>query len=343
MKLFFSVPDRQALKRTVGHCVTAGGALLLALAGSVLVYHAGLLALGLLGSDWSSRLLLHALLWAVLGVALVWRRRVPPFARGVLRLVASLLGFPVMYVRDNVWPTFFTVAGLTIVGTLGAFYFNVGNSVLLTLLAMALTATIGGVLYHVVQHRFAGYIGLGVAAAMIATGVFLLRFDAPQTAAYNVAMQANAVHNWDAQNKLLEASIGGYERGLRSGQLSELLFPTPQTDLAALAHFHKANGLLQTPGKGKEAYMEYCKSLFRNPGNRYIGLSPEDAARRFDNALHTQRNIEKLMRSGQDGGAGQPNGKQGQGKPQDGKGKQPSRDPGKEPQPSNGRHPRDVL
>jgi hypothetical protein len=242
-----------------------------------------------------------------------------------------------------VWPTYFGVSAATIAATLTAFYFNVGNNLTLALLVVALTAATAGALYHVIQNRFSGYIGLGVAAAMIATGVALLRFDAPQTAAYNVAMQANAEHSWDAQNKLLDASVGGYERELRRGQLWDLLFPSPRTDLAALAHFHKANGLLQTPGKGKEAYIEYCKSLYRNPGNRYIGLKPEDAARRHDNALHTQRNIEKLMRSGQDGGAGQPNGKQGQGKPQDGKGKQPSRDPGKEPQPSNGRHPRDVL
>lgn len=342
MKNIFSLPDRASIKRTVGHCVTAGGALLMALAGSVLVYHAGLLALGL-GADTNTNLLLHAAGWAALGSGIVFRKHVPGFVRGVLGAVAHVLGFPVVYVRENLWPTYFTVTSITLVGTLGAFYLNLGNSFTLVLLAVALAAAAAGVLYHVIQSRFAGYIGLAFAAAMVATGVVLLQSDAQQTAAYNVAMQANAVHDWDAQNKLLEASIGGYERSLRNGQLAELLFPTPQTDLAALAHFHKANGLLQTPGKGKEAYIEYCKSLYRNPGNRYLGLSPEEAARRYDNALHTQRNIEKLMRSGQDGGAGQPNGKQGQGKPQDGKGKQPSRDPGKEPQPSNGRHPRDVL
>lgn len=248
-------------------------------------------------------LLAEAVLATIGGAALVQRKRIPPVARALLGGLARLLGFPVVYFRQRVF-----------VGV-----------------------------YHLLHHRWASHFGLGVAVLLVAAGVALLNTNTQQIAAYDRAMIANAQQDWEQQNTLLDASLNGYERDRRQGPLATLLFPTPSAEVAALAHFHKANGFLQLPGKGKEAYIELCKSLIRNPGNRYIGLTPEDAARREDNARHTQRNIEKLMRSGQDGGAGRPNGKQGQGQPQQGKGKQPSRDPGKEPQPGNGRQPRDVL
>lgn len=255
-------------------------------------------------SDINAVLLAEAVLATISGAALIARKHIPPVARALLGGLARLLGFPVVYFRQHVF-----------VGV-----------------------------YHLLHHRWASHFGLAVAVLLVAAGVGLLRTNTQQFAAYDRAMIANAQQDWDQQNKLLDASLNGYERDRRQGPLAKLLFPAPSAEVAALAHFHKANGFLQMPGKGKEAYIELCKSLMRNPGNRYIGLTPADAASREDNARHAQRNIEKLMRSGQDGGAGRPNGKQGQGQPQQGnKGKQPSRDPGKEPQPGNGRQPRDVL
>jgi hypothetical protein len=338
MKLSIPLPDSASVKRFAGGCLTAGGALLLVLALSVFVFDAGLLMFGV---DYNGILLAYAVFGLVAGTTLVLRKHVPAIGRAVLAALAHLLGFPVMYVRDNIWPVYFSTVAAGLAYSLGAFWFNAGGTVTVWVLGASLFGAAAGGLYHLLRHKWAGYIGLGIASAMILLGAALLYSDSQQVAAYNYGMQANAVHDWEAQNKLLEASVSGYERARRQNQLWELLFPTPQTDLAALAHFHKANGLLQSPSKGKEAYNELCKSLMRNPGNRYIGLTPEEAAVREDNARHAQRNIEKLMRTGQDGGAGQPNGKQGQGQPQ--QGKQPSRDPGKEPQPSSGRHPRDVL
>lgn len=255
--------------------------------------------------------------------------------------LARLLAFPVIYVRDKAWQSYFALVAAVLAYALLTLSVSQGSTFTLILLAGSVVAAVAGGLYHLLRHRWAGAIGLTIAALMIVVGVVLLKHDAPQVSFHNAAMEANAAHEWAAQNQLLEGSLAAYERDLRRNQLWQLIFPHPPSDVAALAHFHKANGLLQTPGKGKDAYSELCKSLMRNPGNRYIGLTAEEAAKREDDARHAQRNLEKLIRSGQDGGKGQPNGKQGQGdgKPQPGQ----KRDPGKEPQPSSGRAPRNSL
>jgi len=259
---------------------------------------------------------------------------------GALGRLASLLAFPVVYVREQFWTSYFSVCGVALLYAVIVLATNHATGITLWALAGGGLAVITGGVYHLMQHRFAGALALGIAVLMVLGGCALMLYRSEDVQSYNAAMAANNDHQWESQNKLLEQSLSAYEGNLKRNQLWQLILPEPQVKGAALAHFHKANGLLQSPNKGKEAYLELCKSLARNPGNRYTGLDPDQAARREDDARHAQRNLEKLMTSGQDGGAGQPNGKQGQGK-----GQQPGqqRDPGKEPQPSSGREPRNSL
>jgi hypothetical protein len=258
----------------------------------------------------------------------------------VLGGLARVLAFPVIYIKEQYWACYFGVFAVALAYALYTLVTNAGTTFTLLLLTGSGVAVLAGAVYHLVRHQWAGWMALSASAVMIALGVGLLHGTSDHVASYNGAMAANAEHQWELQNKLLDRSISSYEGELRANQLWKLVFPEPDCAVAARAHFHKANGLLQSPNKGKEAYLELCKSLMRNSGNRYFGLTVEQAARREDDARHAQRNLEKLIRTGQDGGAGQPNGKQGQGQ---GEKPGPKRDPGKEPQPSSGREPRNSL
>ncbi len=176
---------------------------------------------------------------------------------------------------------------------------------------------------------------LGVMA--IGCGIWLLNARSAQVDLYNQAMEALDRHDMPATLKLLDASSVAYQAESNRGWLGKLVLPAPRKDIEARAQFHKGVALVQS-NKGKDAINAFWQSLRVNPGNRYTGLTSEEAALWYNDALQAKANIEKLYRAGQ--GDGRAKGKQGrQGQPQPGE----KRDPGQQPSPGPGKQGRNTL
>jgi hypothetical protein len=186
-------------------------------------------------------------------------------------------------------------------------------------------------------NKLSGLLCASVGVVMFGAGFLLLNARSAQVDHYNEAMAALDRHDLPATLKALEASSVAYQEESRRPSWLRWLLPEPRKDVEARAHFHKGVVLVQQ-NKGKDAINAFWQSLRVNPGNRYIGLSSEQAALWYDDALQAKANIEKLYRSGQ--GDGRAKGKQGrQGQSQPGE----KREPGQKPMPGSGKKGRDTL
>ena len=179
------------------------------------------------------------------------------------------------------------------------------------------------------------FVALGVVAVL--GGLHLLNYKSSQIELYNQGMVMLDQGKVKEASELFDKSIAAYKTESSRTQLSKLIFPEPSKDLEARAYFHKSNCMIRMR-KGKEAVEALKESLKSNPGNSMHGLTMEQAALRFNDALHAQANLEKLFNNGQGGGHAQGN-QPGQGQPQPGN--QPSR--GRQPQPGSGKGSRNAL
>ncbi|MDZ4833572.1 MAG: tetratricopeptide repeat protein [Candidatus Melainabacteria bacterium] len=177
-----------------------------------------------------------------------------------------------------------------------------------------------------------------VGLVALAMGFYLFNYKSSQVELYNAGIAAMDAGDLPNAIKLFDASILAYKAETGRTQLARLVLPEPSADDEARAHFHKGNCLVKDK-KPKDAVKAYIESLSSNPGNTFSSQTTmESAASRFNDALHTMSNLEKLFTSGQGGGKAKGNGKgQGQGPPQPG----PGRD--RQPAPGAGRQPRDSL
>lgn len=179
------------------------------------------------------------------------------------------------------------------------------------------------------------FVGAGV--AVLAIGLYLWSYRSAQVDLYNAGITAMDQGDIPTAVKLFDASVAAYKQESSRSQLARLILPQPNKDLEARALFHKGNCLVKAR-KTKDAVKAYVESLQSNPGNCFDGITLEEAASRYNDALQTMANLEKLFSSGQSGGKATGNGKQrGQGQPQP----VPSRD--RQPNPGAGRQPRDTL
>lgn len=202
-----------------------------------------------------------------------------------------------------------------------------GSTVILLLVAI-----------RVAHWRFAGALGAVVGLACIAAGVLLTRYESEHVTKYNEAMVALNKHDLPALVKSLEEASNAYKAENTRGYLWRLVFGEPRKEVEARVHFHRGVALVQAK-KGKEAVEQFWLSLRLNPGNRYIGLTSEEAALWYNDALQAKYNLEKLYQSGQGGGNGQAKGKN----PAKGQGKQPAPGEGKDPSNGAGKRSRDTL
>ncbi len=171
--------------------------------------------------------------------------------------------------------------------------------------------------------------------AVVLTGLYLANYKSRQVELYNQAMAAMDAGDLPAAGKLFDESVNAYRMEARASQLVRLVVPAPNQDLEARALFQKGNILVRMR-KPQDAVKAYIESLSVNPGNSFSGLNTPQSAARYNDALHTQSNLEKLFNTGQSGGQARGNGR-GQGQPQPG----PGRD--RNPQPGAGRQSRDSL
>lgn len=268
------------------------------------------------------------------------RSRLKVVARLAATAAVGTMAFPVYFLRENFWPVVFASGGAGFLYGLYQILQNQTAPWLLYLTGISAAALAAGSVVHLLRFRWATIACSIVGAMLIACGLLLLSCESEQVSHYNNAMQAREEENPQQQQKALEASQAAYGRRLQSNQLVKTFMPEPQRYLSARAFFHESNVLVTMPNKGKQAYDALTRSLTLNPGNRTAGLTADEAVRDEVDARQAQRNLVKLIRSGQAGSAGTPHGKQGQGEPQ-----QPGdkRDPGREPQPGAGRMPRNTL
>lgn len=177
------------------------------------------------------------------------------------------------------------------------------------------------------------FVAAGLVAAL--TGLYLGNYKSHQIELYNEGLAAMDAGDLLAAGKLFDESVNAYQKEAKASQLARLVFPAPNQDLVARALFQKGNILVRMR-KPQDAVKAYILSLSVNPGNSFSGLSTPESASRYNDALHTAANLEKLFNTGQSGGQAKGNGR-GQGQPQPG----PARD--RQPQPGAGRQSRDSL
>jgi hypothetical protein len=172
--------------------------------------------------------------------------------------------------------------------------------------------------------------------------MWLYNWRSEQVELYNQAMELLNKPNPSKEEvtkafKLLEESSQKYAQESQRSQLMRMILPQSRRDIEARNHNHR--GVIQVQNrKIKEAVQEFFTSAQFNSGNRYLGLSAEDAARWENDAKKPKANLEKLYQMGQ--ADGRAKGKQGrQGQPQPG----PEKEPGKDPSNSNGKKPPGKL
>lgn len=291
--------------------------------------------------DW---LFAATLALASLGMAYISRKFCLRLLQGTLGLALRLLAFPVIYIRDQaVWFYFAITGGGAALGLYKLASSPIVSDLYLYLGLGCFAAVVAGLLYHLVRHRWAERIAVVAVLPLLAGGVYLLTAPTPKEDSYNqvMAMKTTEEGKKDLvmQAKLLDMSLNASAQEYGRSRLRQLVFGEPQVDLAARAYFHKAVALLQMPNKGKEAFEEVTKSLALNPGNMYSGLTPDEVALWKNDSDQARRLLEKLIRSGQDGGKGRPNqpGNPGEKGPPQPDRRDPSRQPG------TGRSPNNIL
>jgi hypothetical protein len=293
-----------------------------------------------------SKLVVGALAGALLvGLGVAGRRWLSSLGGGFVAVVAGLLGFPVTFIRQQWWWVYFGVTGGACAFACYQLSGQVSGNLYQNVLYVSGALLAAGLVYHLHRHKWGDAIALLLLVPLAPVGVYLLTFNTAQVEKYNefIALKQDSEGRKDLEGhvKLLEASQQAFERERQRGQLYKLIFGEPPTALAARVEFQRGNAFAQMPNKGKETHEAYEKSLGLNPGHMFNGLADSERSLRYDDALNVQRNLEKIIRTGQDGGRGTPNqpgqpGQQGQ-QPQD------KRDPGRQPRPGSGRHPDNIL
>lgn len=254
---------------------------------------------------------------------------------GAVGVLLSLVGWHVDQIRRHHWWLLFTLLGG--VGFWAGYGLHTGSGNLLHLYALAIAS--GGILTAlavlIAHQKWAAYGCMAAGLVFACTALWLLTYQSAQLTAYNKAMVALDQHDLPALVKLLDESSAAYQAESKRSPLLQLLLPAARKEIESRAHFHKGVALVQMK-KGKEAVAEFWKSLRVNPGNRYIGLTSEEAALWYDDALQAKANIEKLYKSGQANGQAK-----GKGNPS----QRPSekRDPQDDPANSSGKKGRESL
>jgi hypothetical protein len=195
---------------------------------------------------------------------------------------------------------------------------------------------------RIMHTRNAKYICMAMGVPLLLASFWLYNWRSEQVDTYNQAMELLNKRNPTKEDvakaqKLLEESSQKYAQEAKRSQFWSLVLPTARRDVEARNHNHR--GVIHVQNrKIKEAVQEFFSSCQFNSGNRFLGLSAEDAARWENDAKKPKANLEKLYQMGQ--ADGRAKGKQGRnGQPQPG----PDRDPGKDPSNSNGKKPPGKL
>jgi tetratricopeptide (TPR) repeat protein len=254
---------------------------------------------------------------------------------GAVGLLLALVGWHVDLVKRQYWWLLFTLLGGVGVWAGYSIHSGTGSPFHLYVLAIACGGIMTALAVLIAHQKWAAYGAMACGATLMAGALWLLTYQSAQLTAYNKAMVALDQHDLPALVKLLDESSAAFQAESKRSPLLQLLLPAPRKDIEARAHFHKGVALVQMK-KGKEAVAEFWKSLRVNPGNRYIGLSSEEAALWYDDALQAKANIEKLYKSGQANGQAK-----GKGNPS----QRPSekRDPQDDPANSSGKKGRESL
>jgi hypothetical protein len=285
-----------------------------------------------------------SLVITAMGLAYVGRKLSLSLMHGILSLSLRLLAFPVVYVRDqSLWFYFAITGGGMVVGLYKLASAPIVPNLYLYLALGCAAPFVAGLLYHLVRHRLAEVMAVSAVLPLLAGGIYLLVAPTPKEDSYNQVMQMKTTEegkkDLPTQAKLLDVFLNASAQDYGRSRLSQLVLGEPSLDLAARAYFHKAVVLVQMPNKGKEAFDEVSKSLALNPGNMYSGLTADEAALWKNDSDQARRLLEKLIRSGQDGGKGRPNqpGNPGEKGPPQPDRRDPSRQPG------SGRSPNNIL
>lgn len=176
-------------------------------------------------------------------------------------------------------------------GSAPTLYMFLGSA---TLLMMALTV-------HLMHHKQMRRASIGLGLVLMTAGIFLASVRSRQKDAYNDAMAAFDAGDLKTAVQRFDESISEAKAAEQRSGLLKLILPRADRFLEARTHFHKASVLIEM-SKGKEAVNELKASLRLNPGNCFFGMSVEESALLYYDALCAQSNLEKLYKSGQGNG-----------------------------------------
>lgn len=154
-----------------------------------------------------------------------------------------------------------------------------------------------------------------VGALLIWEGHTISQYRSGQAVTYNRAMIALEAGNAKAAMELLDASLAAYDSEASAPWWQHAIHGRPSTEIAALAHFHKAGLLLEQaqaekrPGLVGMAVDEYKEALRLNPGAPFVeGTATATGIRLDREALDTKHNLDLLFQQqkGQQGEGNQP-------------------------------------
>ncbi|CAN5532002.1 hypothetical protein BH10CYA1_BH10CYA1_17560 [soil metagenome] len=167
-------------------------------------------------------------------------------------------------------------------------------------------------------------------------GFLLLRFaiqldrwSNDQAFFYNEAMVAYQHGDMEQAVQLFGKSQSAYQdaRHRQKDWLSQLIYPMPDSGLAAQASFQMAKIFLQS-GEIPRAVQAFNQSLQFNPGNGYDSLDPQKAEQLHQAAMIVKYDLEQLYKQNQSQ-MQQPS--EGNGPPADGDPQSSGRDPSNNP------------
>ncbi len=181
-------------------------------------------------------------------------------------------------------------------------------------------------------HVFFRLSALVAGGLMLACGVMLERWRSEQIDFYNAGITAYQAGEGQAAVEMFDRSLNAYQRALQSRWLERFIYPRPNTELAALASFHKGMVLIRAR-QAEPAVAALTLSLRLNPGSGRAYYADE-AARLSELALVVKYNLELLFSQRPDlaqrQGAGRTPG-EGPAEPQ----RLPGQNPGSMPGPGN--------
>jgi len=165
------------------------------------------------------------------------------------------------------------------------------------------------------MHRIRLVAVLLLGVLLIWGGHFISQYRSGQADAYNQAMIALEAGDGKAALELLDASLAAYDDEASAPWWKHAIYGRPSSEIAALAHFHKAGLLLEKaqqekrPGLVGLAVDEYKEALRINPGAPFAeGTSAATAVQLDREALDTKHNLDMLFQQqkGQQGDGNQP-------------------------------------